>query len=143
MAVIHISRIDAAGDFDGLMTRAANEDEILIESDARVVARLLPADLSRPRLLSESLRILKERGSDVTLDGAFGRDLEDIVNGHREVLAERRKKGGILAALLRSPLVGADLDLTRLRIDGRKVDLWPTLRQRMSFQPQMPTAQVL
>jgi len=115
----------------------------LIESDARVVARLLPADLSRPRLLSESLRILKERGSDVTLDGAFGRDLEDIVNGDREVLAEPRKKGGILAALLRSPLVGADLDLTRLRIDGRKVDLWPTLRQRMSFQPQMPTAQVL
>jgi antitoxin (DNA-binding transcriptional repressor) of toxin-antitoxin stability system len=86
MAVIHISRIDAAGDFDGLMTRAANGDEILIESDARVVARLLPADLSRPRLLSESLRILKERGSAVTLDGAFGRDLEDIVNGHLEPL---------------------------------------------------------
>jgi hypothetical protein len=32
-------------------------------------------------------------------------------------------KGGILAALRRSPLVGAELDLARPRIAGRKVDL--------------------
>ncbi|WP_276314801.1 hypothetical protein [Rhizobium changzhiense] len=31
-------------------------------------------------------------------------------------------KGGILAALRRSPMVGADLDLTRPREEGRKVD---------------------
>jgi antitoxin (DNA-binding transcriptional repressor) of toxin-antitoxin stability system len=86
MAVVHISRADAANDFDGLMARAANGDEILIESDARVVAKLLPGDAARPRLLSESLRILNERGSSVTLDGEFGRDLDDIVNSHREPL---------------------------------------------------------
>lgn len=33
------------------------------------------------------------------------------------------KSGGILAALRRSPLVGADLDLARPREDGRRVDL--------------------
>lgn len=33
------------------------------------------------------------------------------------------KKGGILAALRRSPLVGADLDFARPREEGRKVDL--------------------
>ena len=77
MAVIHISRAEAASDFDGLLTLAANGDEVFIESDKRVVARLLPADAPRPRLLSESLKILKERGSAVTLDGEFGRDLED------------------------------------------------------------------
>lgn len=32
------------------------------------------------------------------------------------------KKGGILAALRRSPLVGADLDFTRLREGGREVE---------------------
>ena len=32
-------------------------------------------------------------------------------------------KGGILAALRRSPLVGADLDLSRPREEGRKVEL--------------------
>lgn len=31
--------------------------------------------------------------------------------------------GGILAALRRSPLVGADLDISRPREEGRKVDL--------------------
>ena len=33
------------------------------------------------------------------------------------------KPGGILAALRRSPLVGADLDVTRPHLEGRKVDL--------------------
>lgn len=33
------------------------------------------------------------------------------------------EKGGILAALRRSPLVGADLDLVRAREAGRKVEL--------------------
>lgn len=32
-------------------------------------------------------------------------------------------KGGIVAALLRSPLVGADLDLTRDRVPPRDIDL--------------------
>jgi antitoxin (DNA-binding transcriptional repressor) of toxin-antitoxin stability system len=86
MAVIHISRSDAASDFDGLMARAANGDEIHIESNARVVAKLLPADAPRPRLLSESLKILKERGASVTLDAEFGRNLEEIIRSHREPL---------------------------------------------------------
>lgn len=33
------------------------------------------------------------------------------------------RKGGILAALRRSPLVGADLDIARERTPGRKLDL--------------------
>jgi hypothetical protein len=41
----------------------------------------------------------------------------------RQVSSQPLKKGGILAALRRSPLVGADLNLTRPRIDGRKVEL--------------------
>jgi hypothetical protein len=36
---------------------------------------------------------------------------------------EPPKKGGILAALRRSPMVGADLDLRRTHEEGRKVDL--------------------
>jgi len=41
----------------------------------------------------------------------------------RVVVAEPRKKGGILESLRHSPLVGADLNLARTRIDGRKADL--------------------
>ena len=39
------------------------------------------------------------------------------------ISGEQPKKGGILNALRRSPLVGADLDLNRPLIPGRTVDL--------------------
>lgn len=41
----------------------------------------------------------------------------------KAVAGEPPKTGGILAALRRSPLVGADLDLSRSRESGRKIDL--------------------
>lgn len=41
----------------------------------------------------------------------------------QSVADETPRSGGILAALRRSPLVGADLDLARERDDGRKVDI--------------------
>jgi hypothetical protein len=41
----------------------------------------------------------------------------------RETVAGEGRRGGILAALRRSPLVGAELDLTRPREEGRKIDL--------------------
>ena len=39
------------------------------------------------------------------------------------IAGEPPRKGGILAALRRSPMAGADLDLTRPHEAGRKVDL--------------------
>jgi hypothetical protein len=39
------------------------------------------------------------------------------------IAGEPPKKGGILAALRRSPLVGAGLNVTRSRSAGRKIDL--------------------
>jgi hypothetical protein len=41
----------------------------------------------------------------------------------RTITGEPPRKGGILAALRRSPLVGADIDLDRTVEAGRKVDL--------------------
>jgi hypothetical protein len=41
----------------------------------------------------------------------------------RSVEKDVRKRGGVLAALRRSPLVGAELDLTRPVLDGREIDL--------------------
>jgi hypothetical protein len=42
---------------------------------------------------------------------------------NKTVSDNRPGAGGILAALRRSPLVGADLDLTRPRDESRRVDL--------------------
>ncbi|GJD35799.1 hypothetical protein [Methylobacterium aerolatum] len=41
----------------------------------------------------------------------------------RSMAGSPSRQGGILAALRRSPLVGADLDLERSRGDGRAIDL--------------------
>ncbi len=41
----------------------------------------------------------------------------------QSIAGEPPKKGGILAALRRSPLVGAGLDLTRPREEGREIEL--------------------
>lgn len=53
-----------------------------------------------------------------------GADAERLRSAvERTISGEPPRKGGILKALLASPLVGADLDLTRPREEGRKVDL--------------------
>jgi hypothetical protein len=41
----------------------------------------------------------------------------------RTMSGDPPKTGGIVAALRRSPLVGSDLDLSRPRTEGRKIDL--------------------
>jgi protein-disulfide isomerase len=63
MAAVHISRSEAANDFDGLVASGVNGDEIHIESNACVVAKSLPANAPRPWLFSEPLKILKGCGS--------------------------------------------------------------------------------
>ena len=57
----------------------------MIERDSEAVAVIRPA-ARHVRLLSESLRLARERGSTTTLDGEFGRDLEAVVGSHREPL---------------------------------------------------------
>jgi hypothetical protein len=47
--------------------------------------------------------------------------LRDALN--ETIADERPGRGSILAALRRSPLVDADLDVTRSREEGRKVEL--------------------
>jgi antitoxin (DNA-binding transcriptional repressor) of toxin-antitoxin stability system len=86
MAVIHISRKEAAGDFDGLIARVRAGEKVVIEEGTSPVAVLQPPD-PYVRLLSESLRLAQERGSTVTLDVDFERDLESVINSHPEALS--------------------------------------------------------
>jgi hypothetical protein len=65
----------------------------------------------------ELIRSLARRLADNSLEATAIRASLGQVSSHPY------KRGGILAALRRSPLVGADLNLTRPRIDGRKVEL--------------------
>ena len=86
MATIHISEADAYRDFAGVLARVRAGVEVVIEdaaSPAVCCARLSRRPLRR---LSESLRLAKEHGSTVTLDGGFARDLEAAINSHPEPL---------------------------------------------------------
>lgn len=66
----------------------------------------------------ELIRTMARRLAD---DGPEAEELRASV--HQKVMMSPQKKGGILAALRRSPLVGADLKIVRPRITGRRVDL--------------------
>lgn len=52
-----------------------------------------------------------------------GPEAARIRAGVTQTIAGPPKTGGILAALRRSPLVDADLDIVRSREPGRKIDL--------------------
>jgi hypothetical protein len=66
----------------------------------------------------ELIRFIARRLAD---DGPEANALRATVR--QSVGGEPRRKGGVLAALRRSPLVGADIDMTRPRETGREIDL--------------------
>lgn len=62
MAVIHISRDEAANNFDGLVARVHAGDRIVIEEDRSPIA-VLESHNPHVRLLSTTILILEDRGS--------------------------------------------------------------------------------
>ncbi len=82
--VIHISELEASN-FADLLARLRSGEEIIIEDDSRALAVVHPAERS-VRLLSESLRLAREHGSNATLDEDFAKDVEAAIASHSEPL---------------------------------------------------------
>jgi antitoxin (DNA-binding transcriptional repressor) of toxin-antitoxin stability system len=83
--VIHISEAEVAKDFAAVMSKVRAGAEVVIEKDARPAA-VVKAPEPVLRMLSESLRLARERGSTATLDEGFGKDVEEFIESHREPL---------------------------------------------------------
>ena len=83
---IHISEAEAASNFADVLARVRAGAEIIIDGHEPVVVAVRSAKPQPGRLLSESIALAEAHGSTVTLDGDFARDLEDIINSHREPL---------------------------------------------------------
>ena len=83
--VIHVSEADATNDFATILKRVRAGAEVVIEHESHPVAVVRGTE-RHLRLLFESLRLTKKHGSTATLDGAFERDLEAIVNSRRGAL---------------------------------------------------------
>lgn len=85
--VIRVSEAEAATtNVATLLAHVRAGAEVVIENGERPVAVLRSAETRPGRLLSESVAIAEARGSTATLDEDFGRDLEDVINSHREPL---------------------------------------------------------
>ena len=81
----------------------------------RGIARfeVLGLDADRDLIRSVARRLAEDGPDSARIRAAIGRTIS----------GDPPKIGGILEALRRSPLVGADLDFGRSRETGRKVDL--------------------
>ncbi len=86
MATIQIPEAEAARNFAAVMTHIRAGSEVIIEADEKAVAVMRPAERQPGLLLSEIVARAEARGSTVTLDEGFSRDLEDAINSHPEPL---------------------------------------------------------
>src|SRR5580704_4918844 len=83
MATVHMSEAEVARDLHAVLAKVQQGVEIVIEQDHRPVA-VIRAQPRSGRPISEILREARLRNSTVTLDGDFGKDLEEIVARHQE-----------------------------------------------------------
>jgi len=92
MATIHISEDETARDFAGLMARVRAGAEVVIGDASPAVVLRIASD-GNVRRLSESLRMAKEHGSTVTLDGGFAADLDAAI--HPNLSAELHRTDNV------------------------------------------------
>ena len=85
MVVLHITEAELARDVYEVLEKIEHGAEVVVERDSRPVAVIKPPPF-KGRLLSECIAALEARGSHATLDEDFSKDLEDIINSHREPL---------------------------------------------------------
>jgi len=84
MAVLHISEADLARDLHAVLDRVKSGAEVIVERNAQPVAVLRAAE-PRRRKLSEIAAALAE-DSTAIVDPDFSKDLQEVINSHREPL---------------------------------------------------------
>lgn len=83
MATVRITEAELAQDTHAVLAQVQEGVEVIVEQDQRPVAVIrTPHRSGRP--ISEIVRRAKERGSTVTLDPEFGKDLEAVIASHQQ-----------------------------------------------------------
>jgi antitoxin (DNA-binding transcriptional repressor) of toxin-antitoxin stability system len=83
MATVHMTDIEVSNNFAAVLENIRKGVEVVVEQDHRPVA-LISALAPQGRLLSEALAIAEARGSTVTLDEGFMKDVEDGIASRRQ-----------------------------------------------------------
>jgi antitoxin (DNA-binding transcriptional repressor) of toxin-antitoxin stability system len=76
MVPIHMYDKQVSNDFAAVLDKVRNGTQIIVEQDQCPVAVISPTSSQR-RLLSECIAIAASRGSSVTLDEGFVKDVEE------------------------------------------------------------------
>ena len=84
-----VSRAEAIRDIAAILERVERGTEVVVERDQHPVVILQPA-FRAGRLLSECVAAAEASGSTVTLDGGFGKDLEEVIRSRPEPLDASR-----------------------------------------------------
>jgi antitoxin (DNA-binding transcriptional repressor) of toxin-antitoxin stability system len=85
MAQFHISEAELARDLHAVLEKVRQGAEVIVDRDARPLA-LIRAPEFHGRPIDEFIASAKAHGSRVTLDEAFSKDLEEIIDSHRDPL---------------------------------------------------------
>jgi hypothetical protein len=85
MAQVHLSEAELARDLHAVLEKVRQGAEIVVERNATPLA-VIKAPEFRGRPIDECIASAEAHGSHVTLDEDFGKDLEDILDSHREPL---------------------------------------------------------
>ena len=85
MAQVHMTEAELARDLHAVLEKVRQGAEVIVERDAQPVA-VIKAPQFRGRPIDECIALAQAHGSHATLDEDFAKDLEDIINSHREPL---------------------------------------------------------
>ncbi len=86
MAQFHMTEAEVSRDFAAVLEKIRQGAEVIVERDAEPVAVIgLPQFRGRP--IDECIGLAKALGSHAGLDEDFAKDLEGIIDSHREPLA--------------------------------------------------------
>jgi hypothetical protein len=79
-----ITEADLARDAHAVLEKVGLGTEVIIENGDHQAVAVIRSPRRCGRPITEILRDAKERGSTVTLDENFGRDLEEIIVSHQQ-----------------------------------------------------------
>ena len=85
MAHIHMTEAEVAHNFAAVLEKVGLGMEVIVERDAQPLA-VIKAPEFRGQPIDECIAQAKAQGSHAILDPGFAKDLEDVIESHREPL---------------------------------------------------------
>src|SRR5712691_11992813 len=83
LAELHITEAEVVKDFAAVLEKVRHGAEVIVERDHQPVAVIKFPEF-RGRSIDECIALAREHGSHATLDEDFAKDLETVIDSHRE-----------------------------------------------------------